>query len=372
MGWLRRATRRLRFNRQPNGVAVGQLSASEIGERDRERQAQITEARAAAFSGVDPLPLNETAPLSHEGDLVYADVDHLDRLILATSTADPSATYGGRALSPGWASFPRSRSAEAYSLQITTFSPDSSAKTTMQTVSVAYPMVQPMPDGMWLVVGARSRSLDSGPEHNAYVLGADGKPIAWFCIGDGVNDVQVTPSGHIWASYHDEGVFGNCGWGAPDGPEPLGRSGLALWSSSGERILELAPPGGFDAVADCYALNVLGEDAWACYYTDFPVVHARPDGSVVGWLTDASGPHALVVDERGTVGLIGGCRGLFDRLIMVDISEDGIASTSATYKLAMPDSLDLPPDARVIARGRHVHAIAGDRWLRLDIGQITR
>ena len=71
-------------------------------------------------------------------------------------------------------------------------------------------------------------------------------------------------------SYFDEGVFGNHGWGEPGGPGPLGRSGLPRWSGDGVLEYEFSPPDVSSAIADCYALSVIGEDAWTCYYTDFP------------------------------------------------------------------------------------------------------
>ena len=85
-------------------------------------------------------------------------------------------------------------------------------------------MIQPMPGGGFIVVGERARYAKSGPEQNAQIYGPSGYLVASFCIGDGVNDVQVIPSSQIWASYGDEGVFGNYGWGISDGPERTSRT----------------------------------------------------------------------------------------------------------------------------------------------------
>jgi hypothetical protein len=227
-----------------------------------------------------------------------------------------------------------------------------------------------LPDGRWLVVGARSHYRESGPEENAVVYGPSGQQVASFCMGDGINDVQTTPSGQVWVSYGDEGVFGNFGWGMP-GPEPLGRSGLARWSPSGERTIELEPPEGLSVMADCYALNMIGEDAWACYYPDFPIVHVSPDGSTRGWATGASGPHALAVDTTGLVGIVGGYSGLFDKLVVAELTDNEVAG-AITYKLVMPDLAELPVDARVLARGHCVHVVTGGRWLQHDISRIER
>ncbi len=366
VSWLRRVTARLKSKRGTDGIEPRRPSFNEIAEQEREEQ--ISEARAAALDGVPTVALREVSHLNLDEDLAYAGVDHHDRLVVASTRADPAKTYAGRETSPAGASFPLSKSLEHYSLRVTTVSRTGSIReTVLSQVSVAYPMVQPLPDGRWLVVGSRCHHTSAGPEDNAHIFGTAGDWIESFCIGDGVNDIQITPSGRIWASYHDEGVFGNFGWGQPHGPEPLGRAGMALWTPSGERILEYSPPEGLGHVVDCYALNVVGEDAWACYYTDFPIVRVRPDGSSVGWLSDARGPHSLVVSAGETVGLIGGYDGLFDRITLVDISDDAVAPSKATYQLTIPDSSELPSDAYVIGRGHRVHVFAHDRWFSLEI-----
>jgi hypothetical protein len=103
------------------------------------------------------------------------------------------------------------------------------------------------------------------------VLAPNGEAESTFTLGDGVQDVQVSRAGRIWVSYQDEGVFGNYGWGAPNGPAPLGSAGLVCWDTDGTKVWDFVAPDGLPAIADCYAMNVSDEAAWACYYTDFPI-----------------------------------------------------------------------------------------------------
>lgn len=55
----------------------------------------------------------------------------------------------------------------------------------------------------------------------------------------------------------------------------------------------------FDAIDDCYALNVSGEVAWSCYYSRFTIVRAqgRP---LEGWRNDVRGAAALIIAGRGS------------------------------------------------------------------------
>jgi hypothetical protein len=167
---------------------------------------------------------------------------------------------------------------------------------------VAYPHVQRFPDGTFLVVGARCGWTRSGPEQNAMVIGDDGRIIRRGCLGDGLQHVQVAEDGTMWTGYFDEGVFGNLGWGGPEGPDPLGAAGIVAWSSAFHKSWELDAAEGL--VADCYALNVAPDEVWACTYTDFPVVrisggrHTRHDTQGV------SGP-AGIIATHDRVGLVG-------------------------------------------------------------------
>ncbi|WP_061297964.1 hypothetical protein [Herbidospora cretacea] len=149
-------------------------------------------------------------------------------------------------------------------------------------------------------------------------------------LGDGIEHVQTTPSGEIWVGYFDEGIGGNFGWGGPRGPEPIGASGLVRFSAGLERVWTFPEDPPYGGISDCYALNVAGEDAWACYYMDFPVVRVSGD-EVTAWENTVEDARALVVaDGRATV-------------VGVHPALTG---------------------ARVTGRGAELHVVAGTEWLK--------
>jgi hypothetical protein len=87
------------------------------------------------------------------------------------------------------------------------------------------------------------------------------------------------------------------GWGQAGTQEPIGAYGVVRFSPGLEpawhypRYTEVGP---WDAISDCYALNVDDSCTWACYYTDFPVVRIR-EGTVTGWHNDIKGARALAL-----------------------------------------------------------------------------
>lgn len=155
-----------------------------------------------------------------------------------------------------------------------------------------YHLVQPLPKGDLLLVCARShRRGPSDYDLNARVVSRQGDLEAEFVLGDGIEDVQVDEAGTIWASYFDEGVFGNYGWN-----EPLGAAGLVAWDQQGTRLWGYQPPAGMDQICDCYALNVVSADeTWLCYYTEFPLVRLSKRKVIGTWTGLVAGSHAFAV-----------------------------------------------------------------------------
>lgn len=230
-------------------------------------------------------------------------------------------------------------------------------------LTVAHPFVQPLPDGQVLVVGARCRWGTQGADANAWVFDADGDVVAAATFGDGVQHVATTPSGRIWTSYFDEGIFGNYGWGSP-GPEPIGSAGLIRWTRALKEDWRF--PGG--AMADCYALNASAEDAWAYYYDSFPIV--RTDGRTVEeWQTQVDGATSLVVAD-GKAALVGGYRPAADRVVAGMLSSTGSFEPTSTGRLTLDDRSPLPPSS-ISGRGPDLHAFVGTRWYRISIDDLS-
>jgi hypothetical protein len=99
---------------------------------------------------------------------------------------------------PGWASFPRTRTRRPVGATVLRHDGASAYRTALPDVAVAFPCLQPLPDGEVLVVGTRCRrSADGSAERNARVYAADGALRREFVLGDGIQDVQSTTSGAV-------------------------------------------------------------------------------------------------------------------------------------------------------------------------------
>jgi len=121
--------------------------------------------------------------------------------------------------------------------------------------------VQPFGEG-WLLGESRGGRAD--------VYDAVGRPLRALDLGDASQDVQTTPSGKIWVSYFDEGVYGG-GLGS--------QHGIVCFNSSGNLIFkyfDFAEENELPFIDDCYAMNVVSEDeVWLSYYSAFPLVSIR-------------------------------------------------------------------------------------------------
>lgn len=105
-------------------------------------------------------------------------------------------------------------------------------------------------------------------EPNAHVFDGDGVLKRSWSVGDGVEDVQVSPDNQVWVSYFDEGVFGD---------SALSQQGLNRFDAQGQATFCFYTDAvGMGAIADCYALNVASNrDTYLLIYTGFPLVHLR-------------------------------------------------------------------------------------------------
>ena len=175
-------------------------------------------------------------------------------------------------------SFPKSKHDAPTDYIVLCVKNEASRSMTVAGVPAAVTYVQPYLDGV-LLAGARCRWRPEGPEQNAFAVDWSGKEVARFVIGDGVNDLRVTPTGKLWASYFDEGVLGNYGWNGP-GPRPLGKAGLVRFGATGTIELEYdRKVANTDYISDAYAMNVVSEDdVWVYFHTEFPLVRVLGGG----------------------------------------------------------------------------------------------
>jgi hypothetical protein len=306
--------------------------------------------------------------LDVSANVVSAGLGFNQELILVTTTADPQSSYAGADVSPGWASFPHSAAPSPYGVDVRILSDQTERTVRVRDLPVSRPTFQALPDGGLLAVGARSSWKDGDAFHNAVLIDVAGDIASTFCLGDGIAHTQVDPLGRIWVGYFDEGVFGNFGWGGP-GREPLGSSGLVCWSLDGRKLWSFEAPEGVGPIDDCYALNVTGHEAWACYYSDFPIVRVGDDWRIKAWAGGPSGAHAIAVTD-GAVALVGGYRRLHDRLVLCVLGTDSSVASTSTWRLQLPGDQDLPLGTLVLARGQTVTAIVDGAWYRVNIADL--
>ncbi len=152
--------------------------------------------------------------------------------------------------------------------------------------------IQVLPGNKFLLACARSKYRPANNhDKNGRIYDFCGNLLNTILLGDGIQDVQVSDNGNIWTSYFDEGVFGNYGW-----DEPIGASGLKLWSERGEPHYDYSPPEGLDRICDCYAINVeSNRTTWAYYYTDFPLVKIKDRVAADYWHLPITGSDCFAI-----------------------------------------------------------------------------
>jgi hypothetical protein len=252
-----------------------------------------------------------------------------DGTILAVARASAEELYEER----GIARFPKSRLDRSAGYLVVAWRDGEVRKLEIPSEPLVVSYIQPVSSGV-LLVGARCHWRPEGAEKNAVIYDWTGRETHRFTLGDGLQDVRTTADGTIWASYFDEGVFGNYGWGHP-GPAPVGAPGLVAFGDGGEiRWFYDAEAAGTDAICDAYALNVSGpDDVWVYFYTEFSVVHVSK-GRYQVWTLGESGARAMAVRD-GRLLLFGDYkrRGL---MRIVEMGADG--SARVVRKGALVDS----------------------------------
>lgn len=136
-----------------------------------------------------------------------------------------------------------------------------------------YHYIQPIDDGQFLLVCARSYYHDAqNIEENARVYDENGRFIRSFCLGDGIGHVYVTKNQEIWTGYFDEGVFGNYGW-----KDPVGSSGLVGWDASGAKLDSLEEDKEYFLV-ECLALNGVADGGIWFFFSLDSKIGVRKEG----------------------------------------------------------------------------------------------
>ncbi|MER7827915.1 hypothetical protein ABTX85_35760 [Streptomyces sp. NPDC096097] len=221
--------------------------------------------------------------------------------------------------------------------------------TELSAVRARWPHLDRLPDGGFVVAASRARRDEDGDQ--VQIFDALGRETLTFSVGDAIEHLLVDESGHIWVGHFDENPIGIRRWSA---------TGRPVWMSDGAGI-----PGLFD----CYALNVSGTTAWACPYTDFPLVEIRPDRTdrpVRVWVNLVRGSRAVAVHgER--VAFYGGYGEERDRLAQGELTDTSVEPT-AVGLLTLPDGPALGRRL-VVGRGSRIYVQAEPftRWGVFDL-----
>ena len=216
--------------------------------------------------------------------------------------------------------------------------------------------VQPLPAGRILIVQARTPRGQA----NAEIWGHDGVVERSGLFGDAIEHVLTTASGAIWAGYFDEAMGGS-------GPEG---HGLARFTPGLEPDW-LYPHGGLPAIADCYALNVAGETAYCCPYTDFHLIAVTGGRATDLGPVPARGATRLLVDGD-RAALIGGYGPEYDLITPLRIAASGIEPDGPPSRMVLPDGLEIPR-ARSSCRGPDLDLITSiGSWYQLTLDDLPR
>ncbi|MEV8001274.1 hypothetical protein AB0P10_01175 [Streptomyces parvus] len=210
--------------------------------------------------------------------------------------------------------------------------------TELSAVRARRPHLDRLPDGGFVVAAPRARRYEDA--NQVQVFGAHGREILSFSVGDAIEHLLVDEAGQIWVGHFDENPIGIRRWSA---------AGRPTWMSDDAHI-----PGLFD----CYALNVSGTAAWACPYTDFPLVEIRPDRRerpVRVWENQVRGAKAVAV-HGDRVAFYGGYGEEQDRLAHGEIVGTSVEQTDVGL-LTMPDG-SVVGRRRVVGRGSRIYVQA--------------
>jgi len=279
-------------------------------------------------------------------------------LFLFVEKAGREAVHG-KEIGKGGARFPRTRMETPMRFRLVKVMEGARSIVDLPPLNVTFPEVDLFPDGKVLVAGTRCAWYAEGEfDLNGIVVDPVTGTHERILLGDGISRVNVDRQGRIWVSYFDEGIFGNFGWGNP-GPLPIGAAGLACFSETGEKLWEFE-----GNIADCYALNVSGSEAFAYYYTEFPICRVSGSFRVTSWGTELRGCRHLAVsgsqvllsgqydDPPGT-----GYLGVLDGDALKDVQP---------VRLVLPNASPLPT-LRLLGRGQHLLYFGDDAIYRTTV-----
>ena len=225
-----------------------------------------------------------------------------------------------------------------------------------------FPCFDKFPDGRWLVTNARAEQEPLGR-----ILNRDGRVTSRIHLGDGIEHLKIDDSGRIWVGWFDEGVFGNDDWLVPGEDWPPSSYGLAAFNDEGAMVMH-ANEGPTNGIADCYALNLIEDTAWACTYTDFPILACNQQQGSQWWTSELSGSRALAVDGNHVVAA-GGYNNDGNKVVLLRLNEaraSVICEWRLPYRVGYPRNVDL-----IDGRGCNLHVVNEGVWRRWAVADFV-
>lgn len=353
--------------------ATGAGNGGGMAEDWRARLAAEAEARRPEVRALPTVELEPrgrlTAPLDGD-ELVHLSVSpHGDPVALWARPAD-RAEQLTKDIAPNGVGFPRTQLARPVTMRFVTYRPEP-VVTSLET-ALAVPYAQPLSGGRVLVVGARCAYRgEEGPERNAEVHDSGGRLLASGTLGDGISYVRTDPGDGIWVGYHEEGIYGNFGWGEPQGPRPIGAHGVVRFTDAltVDQPLPAVAPWQLPATGSRLALE--GTAAWLSFDNGGTrvVVRFDPDGAtghVDGWALDEASPCAAVPLSGGrAVVLVGGRRGEHDVLTRAGLA-DGLTHPGPRFRLSLPGGAELGRYTWY-EHGGTLHVFTDTAWWTVDL-----
>lgn len=220
-----------------------------------------------------------------------------------------------------------------------------------------FPIVDQFPDGRWLVVNARSNG-----QGNARLFSVNGNQDRRIELGDGIEHMKIDAQQRIWVGWFDEGVFGNDNWRLPGSKWAPSAHGIAAFDDQGALVAHST----LESIADCYSLNVFGDEAWACTHTDFPIWRMH-GGSERVWPTNLRGPRAIAVRYPYLLAA-GGYGDEANRVQLLKLEEQSVHALGE-WRLPLDDN---NPATMIDGRGDELHVVQGQDWHRWRVADFVR
>ncbi|WP_426512053.1 hypothetical protein ACPPVO_16390 [Dactylosporangium sp. McL0621] len=211
--------------------------------------------------------------------------------------------------------------------------------------------VQPLPEGRVLLAAARTRPGKA----NAEVWTGSGDLQHRAHVGDAVEELLASPSGKVWAGYFDEAMGGS-------GPEG---HGLARFDSDLTVDWLYPQNSGLPVISDCYSLNVAGETAYFCPFTDFHILSAT-GAQVTDWGASPYQSARHLLRSGRDLALINGWGPEYDVATMLRIGRDDQPRLGAQCRVVLPDGIETNR-LRYVTRGGELHAFMRSSWYHIDL-----